>query len=148
MEEETLQLLEALELGDVRWAYDVIEAHILEGDLLDRLLEIEVVEDLKRVAVDEKFVVAFDLGVTRLHEALRAGLLPPFVAVEPETFDSLHFVLPFLADHLQQAFWTDVFLLVVVLVVLVRVGSRAALWGSIIRRLRARCGGIHVGIII
>lgn len=104
--------MKALELGDVRGANNVVKADVLERDLLNRLLKVQVVENFQGVAVDEKFVVALDLGVTALDEALRARLLAPFVAVEAESLDALHLVLPLLADHLQQAFGADVFLLV------------------------------------
>jgi len=72
LEEQTLQLLEALELGDVRWSDDVVKAHILERYLLNRLLEVKIVEYLKGVAIDEKFIVTFDLSVTRLNQTFGA----------------------------------------------------------------------------
>ena len=44
-------------------AHDVVEANVLETDLLDGFLEVAVVEDFEGVAVDEEHGVAFDLGV-------------------------------------------------------------------------------------
>jgi len=72
LEEEALQFLKTLELGDVGGSDDVVETHILEGYLLNRLLEVEIVEHFKGVAVDEKFVVTFDLRVTRLDKTFGA----------------------------------------------------------------------------
>ena len=101
LEEEALQFLEALELGYVWRANDVVEADILEGDLLHGLLEVQIIQNLKCVAVNEKFVVTFDLSVTRLDEALGAGLLATLVAVQTESLDALHLVLPLLANYLE-----------------------------------------------
>lgn len=53
-----------------------------------------------------------------LHEALGAGFLAAFVAVEAETLDPLHLILPLLTDHLEETLWADVLLLVVIVVVL------------------------------
>ena len=100
MEEERLQFGEPLEFIDIRGGYNTVEAHVLEGDLLDGLLEIRVVEDLKSVTVDKKFVVAFDLSVAGLYEALAARLLPPFVSVQAQSLDALHLILPLLRDNL------------------------------------------------
>ena len=51
-----------------------------------------------------------------LHEALGAGLLAAFVAVEAEALDPLHLVLPLLTDHLEETLRADVLLLVVIVV--------------------------------
>lgn len=104
--------MEALKLGDIRGADNIVETHILERDLLNRLLEVQVIEHFKGVAVDEKFVVALDLSVTTLNKAFRAGLFSALVSVKAETFDALHFVLPLLADDLEEALGADVLLLV------------------------------------
>ena len=131
MEEQTFQFLEALELGDVRGTNDVVEANILEGDLLNRLLKVEVVQHLQGVSIDEKFIVTFDLSVTGLNETFGAGLFSALVAVKTEALDALHFVLPLLADHLQQALRADVLLLIGI-VVIVSVWAGAALRRSIV----------------
>ena len=44
LEEEGTESLESLQLGNVGWPDDVVKAHILEGDLLDCLLEFGVVQ--------------------------------------------------------------------------------------------------------
>jgi len=86
--------------------------------------------------------------VTGLDEALGAGLLPTFVAVKAEPFDTFHLVLPLLANDLQEALRANILLLIVISVAIC-VLPGAALRRSInIGLLRARCGGIHVGIII
>ena len=72
LEEETLELLEALQLRYVGRANDVVKAHILERNLLNGLLEIQVVQDLEGIAVNEKFVVTFNFSMARLHKALRS----------------------------------------------------------------------------
>ena len=131
LEEQTFQFLEALELRDVRGTNDVVEANILEGDLLNRLLKVEVVQHLQGVSIDEKFIVTFDLSVTGLNETFGAGLFSALVAVKTEALDALHFVLPLLADHLQQALRADVLLLIGI-VVIVSVWAGAALRRSIV----------------
>lgn len=148
LKEQTLQFLEALQLGNVGWADDVVEAHILERDLLNRLLEVQVVKHLQGVAVYEKFIITFDLCVTRLDETLGAGLLPTFVAVKAKSLDTLHFILPLLADDLQEALRADILLLIVISVAICVLPGAALRRSIVIGLLRARCGGIHVGIII
>ena len=105
MEEEALQFQETLQLGNIRGSNDVVKAYVLERDLFDGLLEVWVVEHLEGVSVDEELVVALDLSVTRLNKALGPGLFSPLVAIETEASDSLHFVLPLLADNLKKALW-------------------------------------------
>jgi len=105
LEEKALKFLEALQFGDVRDADDVIEADVLERNLLHGFLELRVVQNFESVSVNEKFVVAFDLGVTALDEAVRARLLPALVPVQAQTLDPVHFIFPLLTDHLEQAFW-------------------------------------------
>jgi len=70
LKEQALQLLEPLQLRDVARPDNVIEPHILKGDLLNCLLEVEIVEHLESVAVDEQLIVAFNFSVTALYEAL------------------------------------------------------------------------------
>lgn len=65
-EEEALELGEATQFCKVGWRDYVVEADVLERDLLDSLLELSVVKDFKSVAVDKKFIVTFDLSVARL----------------------------------------------------------------------------------
>lgn len=144
LEEQTLQLLKALQLRDVTWPDYVVESHVLERYLLHCLLEVQIVQHLKSVSIDEKFVVTFDLCVTTLDEALRSRLFAPLIAVKTQSLDSLHFVLPFLADDLEESLGADVFLLVAGLGVWDR-------WNDNTSDLcRLSCCGyrIHVGIII
>lgn len=119
----------------------------MERDLLHCLLEVEIVEHFKSVAVDEQLVVALDLSVTALDEALRAGLLAALVAVEAQALDALHLVLPLLADDLEEPLGTDVLLIIGIVVdcILRRRTSSACvrLWGLPDCRRR-----IHVVIII
>lgn len=110
LKEKALQFQEALQLGNVRWPDDVIEANVLEGDLLDSLLEIRVIEDFESVAVDEQLVVTFNLRVAGLDETFGPRLFSPFVAIESEASDSFHLVLPLLANDLEEALRRDVFL--------------------------------------
>ena len=108
LEKQPLQVGEAFELRDVRRADDAIEADELETDLHDGLLEVDVGQNLQSVAVDEKQLVALDLGVTGLDQALSARLLLPLVAVQAQTDDALHLVLPLLLDNVQQAFRANI----------------------------------------
>ena len=64
LEQESLQVDEALQLRDVRRADDAIEANVLEADLHDGLLEVDVREHLKSVTIDEQQLVALDFSVT------------------------------------------------------------------------------------
>jgi len=107
-EDQLLQFPEPLQLPKVAGAHDVVEPHVLEADLLHRLLEVGIVEDLEGVAVDEEHGVAFDLRVAGLDEGLVPGLLPALVPVEAELLDPFHLVLPLLVDHLQEPFRRDV----------------------------------------
>jgi hypothetical protein len=84
-------------------ADDVVETNVLKADLLYSLLEIYVIKDLESVSVDKKHGVSFNLSVARLHQAFIPGFLASLISIEPQILDSLHFVLPFLANHLQQA---------------------------------------------
>ena len=129
----------------------------MEGDLLDCLLEIQVVEDFERIAVDEQLVVSFNLGVTALDETLGARLLAALVAVEAESLDALHLVLPLLADDLEEPLRTDVLLIIVCIVrsvVVVVAAVHCILWRGTRStniwwlRLANSCRRIHVVIII
>lgn len=111
-------------------------------------MEVQVVKHLQGVAVYEKFIITFDLCVTRLDETLGAGLLPTFVAVKAKSLDTLHFILPLLADDLQEALRADILLLIVISVAICVLPGAALRRSIVIGLLRARCGGIHVGIII
>ena len=63
-------------------AHDVVEANVLEADLLDGLLEVTVVQDFQGVSIDEEHGVAFDLGMARLDEALITRFFSSLVAIE------------------------------------------------------------------
>lgn len=54
--------------------HDLVEAHLLEQDLLHAVLEALVVQHFERVALDEEQVVALDFRVPRLHLAVEHGL--------------------------------------------------------------------------
>jgi hypothetical protein len=74
----------------------VIESYILKADLLHSLLKIGIIQYFKRISIYKEHGIALDLGVPRLHKALVARLLPPFVPIESEVLDSFHLILPFL----------------------------------------------------
>ena len=61
----------------------VVKADILETDLLDRLLEVTIVQDLKSVAIDKEHRVALYLSVAGLDQAFIPRLLPSLVAIKP-----------------------------------------------------------------
>lgn len=54
LEEESLQVDEALQLRNVRGTDDRVETHVLEADLHDSLLEVDVGEHFQGVTVDEQ----------------------------------------------------------------------------------------------
>ena len=64
LEDKPLQVDKPLQLRDVGWTDNVVEADVLEGDLSHCLLELGVVQYFKGITVDEEELLAFDLCVT------------------------------------------------------------------------------------
>jgi len=81
-EEQSLEFAESAQFADVSWWDYIVESNVLKANLLHCLLEVCVVQHFKSIAVNEQFVVAFDLGVARLHKALASWLLPALVPIQ------------------------------------------------------------------
>lgn len=71
-------------------------------------MELLVVEHLQCIAVDEKQLVSFDFSVARLDQAVVPGFLSPLVTVQAQRNDPIHFVLPLLANDVEQALGADI----------------------------------------